>query len=95
MGLKKNLSFSFQVIEEQEEGLKVSFMQEVEPNFFVHPVVDDISFPVYASEVVPIENPIADTSKRRFGYRFKRNIKEEVMGVLRNKDTCLAKYTEA
>ena len=72
-------------MEVHDEGLKVSFMQEAGHSFYVHPEIDDISFPVYSDEVVRLENPQAHTRNRKFGYLFKGDVKSAVLSVLASK----------
>ena len=57
-------------------------MQEVTEDFYTHPDREDISFPVYRVEVVVLEPPVQEYKKRKYGYRFKGNVKTAIMGVL-------------
>ena len=71
--------------EVQDEGLTVSFLVEASLDFYVHPDVDDISFPVYPEETVVLEPPKSQSMHRKFGYKFSGGVKSAVLSFLNKK----------
>ena len=66
--------------------MKVSFVQEVADDFYCHPNNEDISYPVYRSEVIVLETPEQDMRNRKYGYKFKGNVKSDIMSILSSKN---------
>ena len=49
----------------QNNDIKISFRTEVSEDFYTHPEMDEISFPVCPEEVVVLEPPVHNRKKMK------------------------------